>query len=229
MSSRQASIEALLDKAGNQIRDLEGKYKKSLNAQSIEPALRVEIKNTCENLRSVLDYLAADIRERYCPKASPKDHFYFPILPDRKTFDSRMNQWFPGINKAIPSIITVLEAVQPYQPGYEWLGQFNRVNNENKHGDLVEQTRVEAPEIKVTGHGGQVSWNSGVTFGRGVSVMGVPIDPRTQLPIPDPSIKVERTIWVDFLFADIGVSALGLLKQALSGIASIVEDIWKLL
>ena len=72
-------------------------------------------------------------------------------------------------------------------------------------------------------------WTSGVTFGPGVSVMGVPIDPRTQLPVPHPSIKVERVIWVDFQFAGIGVSALGLLKNALSGIQNIEATVRPLL
>ena len=166
--------------------------------------------------------MAADIRERHCPKASASERFYFPILPDKKVFDARIDQWFPGLRQAAPAVVAGLEAVQPFQPGREWLGQVNRVNTENKHGDLVEQTRVESQQTRVTGQGGgQVSWVPGVTFGKGVSVMGVPIDPRTQLPVPHPLIKVERITWVDFQFADIGVSALGLLKKARAGIGEI--------
>jgi hypothetical protein len=230
MGSRQGSIKALLKKADSQIQQIEAEYNKSLHAKAIEPALRVDIKNVCENLRSVLDYLAADIRERYCPKASGTDRFYFPILPDKKTFDNRVDQWFPGLRQAAPALVPALEAVQPFQAGQEWLGHFNRLNNDNKHGDLVEQTCVEAQETKVTGQGGGgVSWTSGVTFGSGVSVMGVPIDPKTQLPVPHPSIKVERITWVDFQFAGIGISALGLLKRALSAITTIEATIRALL
>lgn len=221
MSSRQASIRALLDKAAGQVSKIEAEYYKSLNAQTIDPALRIDIKNACENLRSVLDYLAADIRERHCPTAPASDRFYFPILPDKKMFDTRLDQWFPGLRQSAAVVASVLEAVQPFQSGQEWIGLFNRVNNENKHGDLVEQTRVETQQTRVTGQGGQVSWGPGVTFGSGVSVLGVPIDPRTQLPVPHPSIKVERITWVDFQFAGIGMSALGRLKQALAGIGKI--------
>lgn len=104
------------------------------------------------------------------------------------------------------------------------------MNNENKHADLVEQTRVETQQTRVTGQGGgQVGWGPGVTFGGGVSIMGVPIDPRTQLPIPHPSIKVERITWIDFQFAGIGASALGLLKQARAGIGSIEAAVRPLL
>lgn len=230
MGSRQASIRALLAKVDTQVGKIEAEYKNSLHSQAISPELRVDIKNACENLRSVLDYLAADIRERYCQTASSSDRFYFPILPDKKTFDARIDQWFPGLRRSAPAVVAALEAAQPFQSGQEWLGQFNRVNNENKHGDLVEQTRVESQRTTVTGQGGsQVSWGPGVTFGSGVSVMGVPVDPRTQLPIPHPSIKVERIAWVDFQFAGIGVSALGLLRQARAGIGKIEATVRPLL
>ena len=230
MSSRKESIQALLKKAEAQLRAVETEYNRSLHAKVIEAELRIDIKNLCENMRSALDYLAHDIRERFCPPASPGDRFYFPILPDKKSFESRIDQWFPGLRQVAPAVVAALEAVQPFQTGQEWLGQFNRVNIENKHGDLIEQTRVERQETRVTGQGGgQVSWTSGVTFGAGVSVMGVPIDPRTQLPIPHPSIKVERITWVDFQFADIGVSALGLLKKTLLGVRSIEAAIRSLL
>jgi hypothetical protein len=228
MGSRQGSIRALLDKAAAQVRKIASEYNKSLDAQTIDPELRIDIKNTCENLRSVLDYLAADIRERYCPKA-PAVRFYFPILPDKRTFDARVDQWFPGLRQTAPAVTSALEATQPFQAGHEWLGLFNRVNNENKHGDLVEQTRVETQETRVTGQGSQVSWGSGVTFGTGVSVIGVPIDPSTQLPVPNASIKVERIIWVDFQFAGLGVSALGLLKHSLTGIGEIETTLRPLL
>ena len=229
MSSRQTSIQALLRKVGVQLEQIKAEYSKSLHAKAIEPALRVDIKNACENLRSVLDYLASDIRERYCPAASSTDHFYFPVLPDKKTFDRKVDKWFPGLRQAAPAVVSALEAAQPFQTGQEWLGQFSRLNNENKHGDLVEQTRVETQETKVTGQGGQVGWTSSVTFGQGVSVMGVPIDPRTQLPVPYPLIKVERITWVDFQFAGIKVSALRLLKKALSGVSNIEASIRPLL
>lgn len=230
MGSREASIRALFAKADAQIGKIEAEYNKSLHAKVIDPSLRIDIKNVCENLRSVLDYLAADIREHHCPGASASDRFYFPILLDKKMFDGRLDLWFPGLRQSAPAVASALESAQPFQAGQEWLGQFNRLNNENKHGDLVEQTRVETQQTRVTGQGGgQVSWGPGVTFGRGVSVMGVPIDPKTQLPVPHPSIKVERITWVDFQFAGIGVSALGLLKQARAGIGNIEVTVRPLL
>lgn len=228
--ARSESIKALLVRAGDQIQKIEAEYQKSLHAQVVDPELRVDIKNACENLRSALDYVARDIRERYCSAAPANARFYFPILPDQQTFDSRLDEWFPGLRQVAPKIVASLEARQPFKAGREWIGQFNQVNNENKHGDLVEQTRSEHVRTTVTGTGGgQVSWGPGVTFGSGVSIMGVPVDPRTQLPVPHPSVKVERMTWVDFQFADIGISALGLLKATLAGVREIEEEIRALL
>jgi hypothetical protein len=104
------------------------------------------------------------------------------------------------------AVFEILESMQPFRD--VWLGQFNRLNNENKHQDLVEQTKTESRHVTVTGSGGGVSWGPGVTFGSGVRVMGVPIDPRTQLPVPNDVVKTNITTWVDFKFREGGQSVL---------------------
>ena len=228
--TREDSVAALLTKAAAQIETIEQEYKKSLHDRTIAPQLKIDIKNACENLRSALDYIASDIRERHCPSAPTSVRFYFPILPDKSTFDRRVDEWFPGLRQTAPAVVSALEASQPFQKNQEWLGQFNQVNNENKHGDLVEQKRTESLRTTVTGRGGgRVSWGPGVKFGSGVSVMGVPIDPRAQLPVPDPSVMVEHVTWVDFRFAGVATSALGLLKNSLSGVRRIEATIRPLL
>lgn len=166
MASRKASIEALLNHADGALSKIEAEYQMSLHAKRIDASLRIDIKNLCENLRSALDYLAHEVRETFCKQAKPDARFYFPIFPDQAAFDARVDQWYPGLRAAAPGAVAELEAVQPYQKGFEWLGQLNRVNNENKHGDLVEQERRQSVETRVTGQGGgQVSWTSGATFG----------------------------------------------------------------
>ncbi len=224
---RKTNIDALLSKAQDQLKAIRAEYDRSLHAQQIEPALKIDIKNLCENLRSALDYIAHDIREKHCPAANPKDRFYFPILPDAPTFAKQASQWFPGLPAACPAVWTMLESLQPYQPGYEWLGRFNRLNNENKHGNLVEQTRKETHRITASTPGGSVSWDpASVRFGAGVFIGGVPVNPATQMPVPHPSQTVERVIWVDFQFADIGVSAHALLSDSVTGITDLTKHIY---
>ncbi len=225
---RTKSVNALLQRADTQFASIRGIYDKSLHEKHVDDALKVDIKNLCENLRSALDYVAHDIREIHCPSAGASDRFYFPILPDPTKFTQMTGQWFPGLLTAAPKVFQFLESVQPYQNGYSWLGLFNRLNNENKHGDLVEQSRTETHHIKVAMQsGGSVSWNPGsVKFGGGVFIGGVPVNPATQMPIPHPSQTVERVIWVDFRFSGIDASALGLLAEATKGVKAITEGIY---
>jgi len=226
MSSRTASIDALLDRSRRDFERVKKRYEVSLSAKHIDPDLRVDIKNLCENLRSALDYLAQDIRAKHCPEADPRGRFYFPILPSRHVFEQKMASWLPGLATDSPDLWAYLETIQPYHDGQGWLGDFNRVNIENKHGDLLEQTRIESERVSVSGPGGgKVSWDPrAVRFGPGVSIGGVPVDPRTQLPVPHPSQRVERVIWVDFHFDGIGVSALHLLQSAVTGVTDIVRN-----
>lgn len=221
---RKADIAALLAKAEQQLSQILKEYDSSLQHQAIAAPLLVDIKNYCENLRSVLDYLAHEIREKYCPGANPKDRFYFPILPDTTQFGAQVGKWFPGLASSAAAVWAALENCQPYRPGHAWVALFNKVNSENKHGALVPQTRQEVGtqvKAEIRG-GGSVAWNpSSVRFGPGVPIGGVSVDPSTQMPIPDPRLKVTKTIWVDFQFDGIGGSAIGLLRDALSGVKAI--------
>ncbi len=221
--SRKADIAALFSRADGQLAVIVKEYEASLHKQSVDPALRVDIKNYCENLRSVLDYLAHDIRDKFCQGANPKARFYFPILPDAAQFAAQASQWFPGLQSASPAVWSLLEQYQPYQQGRAWLAHLNMVNNENKHGNLVPQTRQETARIQANiAGGGSVSWNpANVKFGSGVYIGGVPVDPRTQMPVQDQRLTVKKTIWVDFVFDGVGTSAIGLLRDALAGVKAI--------
>ena len=221
--SRKDDIAALFSKSDGQLDAIVKEYKDSLHKQSVDPALRVEIKNYCENLRSVLDYLAHDIREKFCQSANPKARFYFPILPDAAQFSAQASQWFPGLQGVSPTVWSLLEQFQPYQQGKAWLGHFNKLNNENKHGNLVPQTRQEMTRIQADiAGGGSVSWNPAkVRFVSGVYIGGIPVDPRTQMPVQDQRLTVTKTIWVDFVFDGVGVSAIDLLREALLGVKAI--------
>jgi len=228
MFSRKAHVEALLKRSADDLKKIESKYNNSLHAQVIADDLRIDIKDFLEKLRSVLDYLAHDIRETHCPDASPKILFYFPVLADRPKFDGKVGEWYPGLELKSPDLYAYLESLQPYHNDYLWLRSFNRINNENKHKNLVPQTRKEIKQIRVTSAHGSVAWRpENVKFGPGVAVFGVPIDPKTQMPERHPSQTVEQIIWVDFHFEGENISALGLMNKAYQGISRIVDDVGK--
>ena len=72
-----------------------------------------------------------------------------------------------------------------------------------------------------------MSWGPGVSFGAGVSVMGAPIDPRTQLPVPNNQVKTEIITWVDFRFKDNGLSALPFIEQSLKKVEQTFRELQK--
>jgi len=123
---------------------------------------------------------------------------------------------YPSLQGTSKVVYDYLESVQPYQD--PWLGQFNKLNNHNKHQDLVEQTRTEAKQVTVSRGGDSVSWGPGVSFGSGVSVVGVPIDPRTQVPVPNTVAKTEVVIWVDFRFKEIDQPVLPFVEASIKNV-----------
>ncbi len=220
---RSASIKALISRAESDFKDLKVEYDRSLHDKHVREELKVDIKNIFENLRSCLDYVARDIFEKHCAGAKEPAHLYFPIRQTGKEFGVAIASDFPGLASASPATHQILEAVQPYNN--PWLGQFNKLNNHNKHQDLVEQTRTEQRQVTVSRGGGSVSWGPGVNFGSGVSVMGVPIDPRTQMPVPNNVAKTEVTIWVDFKFAEIGESVLPFIERSINSVRQLFNNL----
>ena len=213
---RAVSIEALLRKAAADFADLKRAYESSLAQKHVSEDLKVSIKNIFENLRSCLDYLAQDVFETHCRGAKKPDRLYFPIRSTPPEFQQAITKDFPGLPVASKSAYDIIEAAQPYHA--PWLGWFNKLNNHNKHQDLVEQTRTEARRVTVSRGEGSVSWGPGVTFGGGVSVMGVPIDPRTQMPVPNTVATTEVAVWVDFRFREIDQSVLPFLDASLQNV-----------
>jgi len=221
--NRSASIEALLKKATADFADLKKAYQSSLSQKHVSDDLKVSIKNIFENLRSCLDYLAQDIFETHCAGSKKPDRLYFPIRATSAEFTKAMAKDYSGLQGRSKAVYDVVEAIQPYNAS--WLGSFNKLNNHNKHQDLVEQTRTEARHVTVSSGGGTVSWGPGVTFGGGVSVMGVPIDPRTQMPVPNNVVKTDVVTWVDFRFREVDQSVLPFLEESLKK----VDDLFRTL
>ena len=221
---RKSSIEALIKRCKDDFSKLKTDYEKSLSEKKISEELKIDIKNIFENLRSCLDYIAHDIVESQCPSANPKKKLYFPIRSSRADFDSCIKTSYPDLDTNNTPLHDYLESIQPYNK--QWLGDFNKLNNNNKHQDLAEQSKSEIKRVTVTGQGGgSVSWGPGVKFGGGVSVMGVPIDPNTQLPVPNKTVETKIINWVDFRFKETGQSVLPFIDESINQVESIFSEV----
>jgi hypothetical protein len=99
------------------------------------------------------------------------------------------------------------------------------LNNHNKHQALVEQSRTETRQVTVSSGSGSVSWGPGVKFGSGVSVMGVPIDPKSQMPVPNTDTKTEVVIWIDFRFHEIDESVLSFIDASIANVDKLFRSL----
>lgn len=226
MPIRQKDIAALVKRAAEDYNGIESSYNADLNRKQISPDLKIDIKNMCGNLRSALDYVASDIRDTCCSTAQEGQKFYFPIIDRPEQFQKKMDSWYPGLKCSHSELWSYLESIQPYHGNYEWLKHFNELNNLKKHDKLVEQIRTETHHIEAKSATGQAAWDPSATrFGPGAFINGVPVNPETQLPIPSSSQTVTETIWVDFTFEGMGISALGLLKKSVNEIPLIVARV----
>lgn len=229
---RNASIEAQIGRAEKLLPNIESEYSLSLTKKSIGDDLKLDIQAFCGHLRAALDYIAKDIVETHCPKANPKANLYFPIASDVDYFTTLMNKSYPELEANCKAVYDILAETQPYIGGANsWLSNFNKVNNENKHNDLVEQTKTETKRVDVqTQGGGSVNWDpSSVKFGSGVKIGGVPVDPATQMPVPSSTQQFTVQTWVDFRFDGVNVSALGLLKETLPKVRLLFQNIYQCL
>jgi len=218
--NRKVEIEALLNRADLSLVKISKEYDMSLKSKNLSLDLLIDIKEYFSTLRSILDYLAHDIVHKFCPSANPKNNLYFPITQHQNSFIIEINKSFPELEQKNRNVYEILENMQVFKSQNNlWLSYFNKLNNENKHQRLVPQTRIETKQVTVTGqNGGSVSYGSDVKFGNGVNIMGVPIDPITQLPINNNTVKTEITTWVDFQFEEINISAIWLTKESLKRI-----------
>jgi len=220
---RAASIEALIKRARSDFQNVKKAYEASLHEKHIREDLRVSIKNIFENLRSSLDYMAQDIFEAKCTQTEKSDRLYFPIRFTAMGFKQAIIKDFPGLEQSASDVCAALEKVQPYND--PWLGQFNKLNNHNKHQDLVEQARTELRQVTVSRGGSSVSWGPVVTFGSGCSVIGVQIDPHTQLPIPNNITTTQVTIWVDFRFAENNQPVLPFIEASIKHVKRLFDNL----
>lgn len=209
MYSKFDDINTVIKKANNLLKTIDVWYNDSLKKQKIESDLLVEIKDFLWNLRSWLDYLWNKIWLEY-----------FPMCKSKNDLINKTN----GLSQ---DILDKIESYQPYKNNL--IKNFNTLNNKNKHLTLTPQKRIETKQVSVSRWWWSVSWWPWATFWSWVSVMGVSIDPSTQLPIPNDIVKTEIITWIDFIFDNTGIEELDANISALSFLKSIFPEIEKII
>jgi len=227
-----SNLKISLDRADELLKELMTEYEKCLKAKEVSGRATQLTHEVCERLRSVLDraaYLYWD--QKVSPELTEEDRqratIYFPIADKQNGFDSTLGRWrWQKIRNKHEPIYDFLLALQPFtSSSNRWLAVLADLANQGKHIDLVPQKRIEDRRITVERQGGgAVSWNSGVQFGRGVSVMGAPIDPTTQRIVPTPGVTEKIETWVSFLIQEHNVNAAGFCKEACDKVRRIIVE-----
>lgn len=201
---RRTRIETLLKYAEEvQFEEVRQDYERAVQTRLVPEFLPVRIKNLCENLRSVLDYLVQEMWDIYGnKKARQRPKIYFPIRTSLKKYEEYMGLFFPNLKSINLDLWKFLERMQPVPGSSElWLGDFNEVNNRSKHVDLVLHTSRSAP----VGH------PDADKFG------------------PVVHLDEQDNEWVEFRFTEPDVNALMLIHSAVVGVRYIAYEIFDLL
>jgi len=101
---------------------------------------KVIVKNTLENLRSILDYLAQDVLSDLEKKVTTKlpEKNYFPYGQKENHFKNSIKRNLPSIKEFSPNIYICLENIQPFKSKNNWLVDLCELTNEAKHNNLTK-------------------------------------------------------------------------------------------
>lgn len=233
-----SELESMLDRADELLKDLEEEYGSCLHSHKITERVKNITYEIPAKLRSALDqtmrkawvkhvspYISAQERERA--------RVYFPIAGDLHSFRSILGRgYMRNLEQHHKELYDFLLNRQPFSSREnQWLDLLAKIAAEGKHITLTPQKRIETQRIKVSGPGGgTVSWDpSSVKFGPGVSIVGAPIDPRTQRTIPTPGVTEQLEVWVSFILEGYSVNALGFCKEACQKARTLIEDMTNLI
>ena len=167
-------------------------------------------------------------------------------------FESFMKGCFPGLCDSKNSIFLKLRNYQCFSNQTnenKILLQFKNICDENKHENLSPQTRIERNENRLTDSTGRImGWNDDVIFGdnkiifrgngrlsfgpggslgftpRGIKILDRPVNSYTQKPELAEGDKLEKLVWVDFVFSDTKISVLPFMKNILNITKKITKE-----
>lgn len=219
-----------IDRAKELLQELENACNTDLQAKDVSGKTRNLSQEVLLKVKHSLDQSIYKFFEKYySPNLSDVDkksaRVYFPIVSksdDLKSVFGRAKM--DDIETSHQDFYKFIDSIQPYHQDYLWLQHLAHYASE-KHIRLTPQTKTETKRVTVSRGGGSVSWGSGVTFGGGVSVMGVPIDPATQMPVPNNVAETKVENWISFLFEGSDVNVLWLCKKSVEDGEKIVRDV----
>ena len=214
------------------MQDLEIACNNDLQAKNLSGKTKNLSQEVLTKIKHLLDQVIYKFFEKhYLQNLSEVDKksakVYFPIVSKKEDLKSVFGRAkMSDLETKYGDFFNFLDSIQPYNQDYLWLKYLANYASE-KHIKLTPQKKTEIKRVTVSHSGGSVSWGPGVTFGDGVSVMGVPINPATQMPVPNNVVETKIENWVSFLFDDSDINVLWLCKKSVEDGEEIITEILK--
>jgi hypothetical protein len=225
-------IKKLLLSVENYLRIIQTEYELAKKDEEVDEIFGPTLKSAFENLRSCLDYCAWAIHEKYLSTRSEKQ-IYFPYQRTKSDFENRIKKVFPALKST--DISSILESIQPYACGDNWLIDLCEITNSNKHRKLSQQKRVNSmittklPGITLKGNVEATFINSRIN---GVLVGDKkPLVINNKISLKDiqkevPGLKISRTPdSIEFQLDGTNIDAYKLIEKAYFGIKDMVEKL----
>lgn len=240
---REDQVQALIAHAANDLGDIVKQYDKALEEKTIPSSLQIEIKNYMENLRSALDYIAHDVYEKHivshrASTSKPEiKKIYFPYGKTENDFKSAVGSSLPELKTLSPSAYSIIEAIQPYKLGDNWLYDFCSILNQKKHDTLTPQKREEKKGLDISFGGGagikmppgtSISGHGFIgTRAGGIHLQGDTISGDSPAMRTTGDVKQTVAKWVSFKFDDTNIEVLPLLKKIYAGVEDLSTRIYQ--
>ncbi len=237
--SRKSDIDELLAEVNSIKAELKQKYEQARNDPDSTQVSKIIVKSALEHLRSILDYSALDIHEKYY---NGKGKIYFPYGKNEALFKKHLKSHFKNLAGKSPKVYEIIKSVQSFETKKDWLVTLCDAVNSNKHNKLSSQ-KVHREQSITLGNLVKVSGGSTVTINGG-TVNGIPIakDPNTPIVISDKSTEEEmkenlnpenpflllksEIDKVEFLLDETGWDALELVSEATNGVEIMISELY---
>lgn len=154
-------ITILLEEVSVSLQKIEMAYIEALTDEQKISVSKPLIKNSMENLRSVLDYAAQDVSS-YIGNGKG---VYFPYANVEALFTKSVKKNLRGIKDKAPRLFKCIEGIQSFKCGDDWLFRLCSQVNIDKHNNLSGQLRINSPAYRtILGQIADLGTNCSITF-----------------------------------------------------------------
>jgi len=161
---------------------------------------KVILKNTLENMRSILDYVAQDILHKLKQNQKNKklsEKVYFPYGQKESHFKNSVKKNLSSLKHDEPELYDLIEASQPFKSGDSWIVYLCLLTNEAKHNNLSKTKEQKSVSVK-QGNFIHIEGGSNITlhnnYVNGIRQDDIHVDNNGEVTVVEHSGNTEITI-----------------------------------